>query len=125
MQSILNAIEIVFPMIFLIFVLVFVHEFGHFIIAKLFNIKVEVFSIGFWKEIFKKQIGETKYCISIIPLGGYVKLYGEDPSEAVKPEDKDRAFSSKPVWQRFLVVLAGPVFNLAFAVFLYSLIQMI
>lgn len=102
--------------------LIFVHEFGHFIIAKLFNVKVLKFSLGFGPKLFGRQYGETEYLISGFPLGGYVKMTGEKPGEDVLTEDKNRAFSYKPVWQRFLIVAAGPIANLLFAVLLFFLI---
>ena len=102
--------------------LIFVHEFGHFIIAKLFNVKVLKFSLGFGPKLYGRKYGETEYLISGFPLGGYVKMTGEKPEEDVAPDEVDRAFSSKPVWQRFLIVAAGPVSNLLFAVLLFFLI---
>src|SRR3989344_1752487 len=101
----------------LFLVIVFVHEFGHFIISKLFGIKVEVFSIGFGPKIFKRKWGETEYCLSILPLGGYVKIHGQEPGETIKKDDV-KAFANKPVWQRICVVAAGPFFNFLLTVFL-------
>jgi regulator of sigma E protease len=97
-------------------VLVFVHEFGHFLMAKLFGVRVEAFSLGFPPKVLHKQIGETDYRLSVIPLGGYVKLFGENPKDEVPPELEPVSFSHHPLWHRFLIVLAGPVFNLIFAV---------
>ena len=97
-------------------VLVFVHEFGHFLMAKLFGVRVEAFSLGFPPKVLHKQIGETDYRLSVIPLGGYVKLFGENPKDEVPPELESVSFSHHPLWHRFLIVLAGPVFNLIFAV---------
>lgn len=102
--------------------LIFVHELGHFLVAKFFRVKVLKFSLGFGPKIWGRQYGETEYLISALPLGGYVKMFGEDPQETVSPEDKARSFSHQPVWQRFLIVLAGPVFNLFFPVLLFFLI---
>ena len=103
-------------------VLIFVHEFGHFIIAKFFKIKVLKFSLGFGPKIFGKVFGETEYLISALPLGGYVKMLGEQPSETVEESEDQRSFSNNPVWKRFLVVLCGPLFNLLFAIGLFSFI---
>ena len=100
----------------LFFCIVSFHEFGHFIIAKAFGIRVDVFSIGFGTKIFKKKWKGTEYCLSLFPLGGYVKIYGQDPSEQVATTDQ-RAFSNKPLWQRVSVVSAGPTFNFIFAIF--------
>lgn len=96
-------------------VLIFVHEFGHFIIAKLFRVKVLKFSLGFGNAVLSRRHGETEYLLSALPLGGYVKMLGEQPDEPVSDDDKPRSFSHKPVWTRFLIVLAGPMFNLVFA----------
>lgn len=102
--------------------LIFVHEFGHFIWAKLFRVKVLKFSLGFGPKIFGRKHGETEYLISALPLGGYVKMLGENPTDEVSPDDTSRTFSGKPVWQRFLIVAGGPCFNLFFAVLLFFLI---
>ena len=96
-------------------VLVFVHEFGHFLMAKLFGVRVDAFSLGFPPKVLHKQIGETDYRLSVIPLGGYVKLFGENPKDEVPPELESVSFSHHPLWHRFLIVLAGPAFNLIFA----------
>lgn len=100
--------------------LVFVHEFGHFIFAKLFNVRVDVFSMGFGPKIFRKQWGETEYALSAIPLGGYVKLYGQDPSETIEPQLRNRALNNLDAWKRFLVFVAGPLFNFLFAIFVFA-----
>lgn len=96
-------------------VLVFVHEFGHFLLAKLLGVRVEVFSLGFPPKLISKQIGETNYRISVVPLGGYVKLLGENPNDEVPPELIPRSFQHRPLWHRALIVLAGPAFNFLFA----------
>jgi len=103
--------------------LIFVHEFGHFIFAKLFGVRVLKFSLGFGPKILGKTVGETEYVISAFPLGGFVKMFGENPDEQVVTEaEKQVSFSHKPVWQRFLIVLAGPVFNLLFSVLLFFMV---
>ena len=98
-------------------VLVFVHEFGHYAMAKLFKVRVEVFSLGFGKRLVGFRRGDTDYRISLLPLGGYVKMAGENPMEA-RTGDPDE-FMSHPRWQRFLIAIAGPVMNiiLAFVIF--------
>ncbi len=111
-----------FAFIFVLGILIFVHEFGHFIVAKLFNVKVLKFSLGFGPKMVGKKIGETEYVVSAFPLGGFVKMTGENIDEEVAPLDEDRAFSHKPVWQRFCIVFAGPASNLLFTVFLLSTI---
>lgn len=110
--------------IVLLGLLIFVHELGHFLAAKALNVKVERFSLGFPPKMIGKQVGETEYVLSWIPLGGYVKMFGENPGEeeGIPPEEQNRSFAHKPTWARFLIVLAGPGFNFLFAFFLFWLI---
>ncbi len=100
-------------------VLIFVHELGHFLLAKAFGVKILKFSLGFGTKVIGRKWGETEYLISAFPLGGYVKMYGEQQEEQVSQEEQHRSFSHKPVWQRFGIVFGGPLFNLLFAVFLF------
>ncbi len=100
-------------------ILIFVHELGHFLLAKLNGIGVEAFSIGFGKEIFGFTIGETRYRLSALPLGGYCKLKGETEEDA---KDDPKAMYNRPPYARLLTVLAGPFFNYLFALFLLTLI---
>jgi regulator of sigma E protease len=109
--------------VFVLGVLIFVHELGHFLFAKWSGVGVLKFSLGFGPTIFGRRIGETEYVVSAIPLGGYVKMVGEGegPGQGgadYTPADRDRAFAEKPVWKRFLIVFAGPGFNLLTAVVL-------
>lgn len=97
-------------------VLIFIHEFGHFLLAKICGVRVDAFSLGFPPKVLHKQVGETDYRLSIIPLGGYVKLLGENPNDEVPPELEHRSFLHHSLWHRFLIVLAGPAFNFLFAV---------
>ena len=106
-------------------ILIFVHELGHFLVAKLFKVKVLKFSLGFGPKLISKTVGETEYLISAFPLGGYVKMLGENPDEADDEEDGERSFAARPVWNRFFIVLAGPVFNLLFSVLLFFLIFLV
>jgi regulator of sigma E protease len=101
-------------------VLIFIHEFGHFIVAKLVGVKVLKFSLGFPPAMIKRKWGETEYVLSWIPLGGYVKLLGEDPEsdEQIPPEELPRAFTSKPLLARIAVIVAGPLSNFLLAVVL-------
>lgn len=110
------------PFFLLLGLLIFVHELGHFLVAKFFNVRVETFSLGFGKKILKFQYGETTYALSLIPLGGYVKMFGDDPSAEVPPAERDRAFLHKPVLQRVAVVLAGPIMNLLFAILIFTVV---
>ncbi len=106
----------VFATILVLGILIFVHEFGHFLLAKLLGVRVEAFSLGFPPKLLHKRIGDTDYRLSVIPLGGYVKLLGENPNDEVPPELVPYSFMHHPLWHRFLIVIAGPLFNLAFAV---------
>jgi regulator of sigma E protease len=110
---------IVVYFVLLVGVLIFVHELGHFLFAKLFNVKVHRFSLGFGPRALGFSWGETEYCVSWIPLGGYVKMLGEDPTDQVAHADQGRAIHQKALWQRYIIVLAGPAFNLIFPIFLY------
>src|SRR5262247_4116718 len=95
-------------------VIIVIHELGHFLVAKFFKIKVEIFSVGFGPRLFGCRKGEKDYRISAFPLGGYVKMAGETPMDAVTGEAYE--FLSKPKWQRFLVAVAGPAMNVILAV---------
>lgn len=109
--------------VFVLGVLVFIHEFGHFIMAKMVGIRVERFSLGFPPRMFGKQIGETDYCISWIPIGGYVKMSGmiDESMEKDSIKGEPWEFMSKPVYQRFLVIFAGPLMNILLALFIFSM----
>lgn len=102
-------------------ILIFVHELGHFLFAKLFKVRVLKFSLGFGPKIFSKTVGDTEYQLSALPLGGYVKMFGENPDEQEEAgtSDKNASFAHKTVWQRFLIVFAGPLFNLLFTLVLF------
>lgn len=102
--------------------LIFFHELGHYSVAKFFGVKVEVFCLGFGKKIFSKVWGETEYCIALIPLGGYVKLMGDDPYKGVPAAEAERAFSTQKLYKRFLVVAAGPIANLLLAYVLFTFV---
>lgn len=109
-----------FSFILVLGLLIFVHELGHFLFAKLFRVKVLKFSLGFGPKLFGKVVGETEYIVSALPLGGYVKMFGENPDEQnVDPADKNRSFAHKSVLQRFVIILAGPLFNLLFPIVLF------
>ena len=101
-------------------VLIFVHEFGHYLIARLTGIHVIEFAIGFGKKILGWEKGGTKYSLRVLPLGGYCKMLGEDPNDAEEAE-KEGSFQQKPVSSRFAVVAAGAIMNIIFAVLLLAL----
>ena len=100
--------------------LVFFHELGHFLIARLVGVKVEVFSIGFGKKLICKKYGDTNYCISAIPLGGYVQMKGQDDTNPLKKNFDDDSYNSKTAWERIAILLGGPFFNILLAFFIYS-----
>lgn len=102
--------------VFVFGILVTVHEFGHFITAKLTGMKVEEFSIGFGPKIYQQQDGDTLYSLRALPLGGYNKIAGMDPED---PEDLECGFNSKPVTSRMLVILAGSLMNFILPVLIF------
>ena len=104
--------------------LIFVHELGHFLFAKAFGVKVITFSLGFGPKILKLRGRETEYCISLLPLGGYVKMLEASKTDVVLPEDRKRTFESLSVFKRIVIVLAGPMMNLIFPVLLYFAVFM-
>jgi regulator of sigma E protease len=119
----MQILETIFYLIITLGVLVFVHEFGHFLAAKIFRMRVDRFSIGFPPRAFGKQIGETDYCVSWIPVGGYVKIAGMI-DESFDTEHLDHPpepweFRSKPVWQRMIVISAGVVMNILLAIVIF------
>jgi len=105
-------------------ILVFAHELGHFLLAKKLGVGVLTFSLGFGPKLIGRKIGETQYQISVVPLGGFVKLIGENPEEEVKEEDRARSFSAQPIWKRALIIGAGPFFNFFLAAILFSIINL-
>ncbi len=104
-------------------VLILIHETGHFLMAKLFKVNVKVFSIGFGKKLFSVKKGETEYQFSLIPLGGYVAMLGENPEDA-EVEDPGN-FNLKPRWQRFIILVMGATFNIILAFILFTAVNMI
>ncbi|MDH3769011.1 MAG: RIP metalloprotease RseP, partial [Gammaproteobacteria bacterium] len=121
-----NIIILVLAFIVAISVLVAVHEFGHFWVARRLGIRVLRFSIGFGKPIWRKVSAkdQTEYVISALPLGGYVKMLDERDC-VVAPEDKQSAFNNKPIATRLAVLAAGPLFNFLFAIVIYWITFMI
>ncbi len=100
-------------------ILIFFHELGHFLVARLCGVGVEKFSLGFGPRIFGKTVGRTEYRVSIIPLGGYVKMVGEEPDTPLPPEELPLSFTHKHVAKRSLIVAAGPLFNILLAILIY------
>jgi len=114
----------IFYFIIALGILVFIHEFGHFIVAKKSGVFVEEFSIGFGPKLFAKKWGETEYKLCLLPLGGYVKLHGENPEDE-ESVDKARAFSEKKLSTKAAVVIAGPVMNFLLCLFLMPIVFML
>jgi regulator of sigma E protease len=100
-------------------VLIFFHELGHFLVARLFGVGVEKFSLGFGPRVVGRTVGRTEYRISAIPLGGYVKMVGEEPNAELDPEDLPYSFTHKHVFKRICIVAAGPTFNLLLALLIF------
>jgi regulator of sigma E protease len=112
----------VFAFIIVLGVLIFFHELGHFLVARFFGVGVEKFSLGFGPRIVGKTIGMTDYRVSLIPLGGYVKMVGEEPDAEIEPYLIPQSFTHKSVFKRFLIVAAGPLSNLLLAVAIFFLV---
>lgn len=106
-------------------VLVFVHELGHFVVAKFYGVGVERFSIGYPPKMFGFRRGETEYCVSWIPLGGYVKMFGEAPGEELEAPDDPKMFGNRPPLQRAGIIMAGPLMNLLLAFILMPMVFMV
>lgn len=104
--------------------LIFVHELGHFILAKARGVRVLKFSLGFGPKIIGKKVGDTEYLLSLVPWGGYVKMIGEDPEEEIAENDLSVSFSTQSILGRLYIVSAGPLFNLIFAFVIFSVIFM-
>ena len=121
LSSLVTAFNSIWPFLLVLGVLVFVHELGHFLVARWYGVRVITFSLGFGKKLLKFTRGGTEYCVSIIPLGGYVKLAGETVSD--QPAGEPDEFLSKSKWIRFQVYLAGPVMNLALALIVLALVR--
>ncbi len=117
-----SALSVVLGLIVL-GILVFIHELGHFLVAKWCGIKVLAFSLGFGAPLYKRTIGDTEYRIGTVPFGGYVKMAGENPEE--EQSDSPDEFHAKPIWQRMSVALAGPAFNYISAIFMLWVMFMV
>jgi len=113
----------IFAFILVLGFLIFAHEAGHFMFAKLFRVRVLVFSFGFGKRLFGFRKGDTDYRVSLIPLGGYVRMAGDNPEENIAGNDDE--FLSKPKWQRFLILFAGPFMNVLIAIVFVAALAMV
>src|SRR5579883_1661169 len=127
----LTSLLTILVFIIILSILVLIHEAGHFFTAKKFGVKVEEFGFGFPPRLYGKKIGETIYSINALPIGGFVRLYGEDDAGSgkigtvkdytkLKDKDMQRAFFVRPVWQRASIVLAGVIMNFVLALVLIS-----
>ena len=123
MPQLLSILHTIFDMGIVLGFMILIHEFGHYAAAKYFGVRVEVFSIGFGKRLLGFTRGETDYRISAIPLGGYVKMSGENPMD--KHSDDPGEFLNHPRWQRFVVAIAGPAMNIMLAVALLTGVYMV
>lgn len=129
MESIFSFLYNFFYFLVVLSILIFFHELGHFLAARRLGVKVLKFSLGFGPRLLGRTVGDTEYLISALPLGGYVKLFGEEPAEGdqadretppLSAEDRARSFSHQAVWKRIVIVAAGPVFNLLLAYLIFS-----
>ena len=121
----LTALSYFFWVAIALGILVFVHELGHFLFARLFGMRVDAFSLGFPPNIISKRVGQTEYRLGAIPLGGYVKIAGMideslDMDDMVESEPEPDEYRAKPVWQRILVITGGVIFNVIFAWMVYT-----
>jgi len=123
MPQLLSILHTIFDMGIVLGFMILIHEFGHYAAAKYFGVRVEVFSIGFGKRLLGFTKGDTDYRISAIPLGGYVKMSGENPMDDRTGDPGE--FLSHPRWQRFIVALAGPAMNIMLAVALLTGVYMV
>ena len=123
MPQLLSILHTLFDMGIVLGFMILIHEFGHYAAAKYFGVRVEVFSIGFGKRLLGFKRGETDYRISAIPIGGYVKMSGENPMD--DRTDDPGEFLNHPRWQRFIIAIAGPFMNIALAVGLLTFVYMV
>ena len=121
----LSALFTILMFVVLLSVVVFFHEMGHFLVGKFFKIGVEAFAIGFGKAIFKFKKGETEYRLNWIPFGGYCKFVGEIDDDDVSEEEKEKAFTLRPAYQRSAVIFAGPFMNVVLAFLIFSIMFLV
>jgi regulator of sigma E protease len=123
MPQLLSILHTIFIMAIVLGFMILIHEFGHYAAAKYFGVRVEVFSIGFGKRLIGFTRGETDYRIAAIPLGGYVKMSGENPMDS--RSDDPGEFLNHPRWQRFIIAVAGPAMNVMLAIALLTGVYMV
>src|SRR5258708_34524886 len=123
MPQLLSILHTIFDMGIVLGFMILIHEFGHYAAAKYFGVRVEVFSIGFGKRLLGFTRGETDYRISALPLGGYVKMSGENPMDERTGDAGE--FLSHPKWQRFIIAIAGPAMNIMLAFALWTGVFMV
>ena len=120
--NIVEVVKTVAIFLAVLSILIAFHEWGHFLAARWLGVKVLTYSIGFGPKLWRRQSGDTEYCLSAIPLGGYVRLFGDDPNEAVEPAAQAQAFLYQPTLSKLAIVAAGPSFNLLLAfIFFFGL----
>ena len=112
------------PFFLLLGILIFIHELGHFLVARYFGVKVEVFSLGFGPKLIKRKKGDTEYCLSLLPLGGYVKMFGDNPLKEVPASEKSKGFLYQKVYAKWLIAFAGPFVNLIFTLLAFFLLAL-
>jgi regulator of sigma E protease len=122
-----GTFEYVFAIVTLLGGVIAIHEFGHFLFAKWAGIRVDTFSIGFGPRLFARKYGETEYVLSLVPLGGFVKIYGQDPEELANDPDPmpERAFARKSLLRKISVLFGGPLFNYFLAIFLFAFLAVV
>ncbi len=118
-------VDFMISCVLLLGIVIFIHELGHFIVAKWFGVKVERFSLGFGPALLSRTVGETEYVVAALPLGGYVKMLGELPGDELSDEDRERAVNLKPPWQRICIALAGPAMNMVLAALVFAAMLMV
>lgn len=125
--NLFGTLQYTFAIITLLGGVIAVHELGHFLFAKWAGIRVDTFSIGFGPRLFSKKFGETEYCLSLIPLGGFVKIYGQDPDELESDPNPapDRAFSQKSLGAKISVLFGGPLFNYILAILIFGFLAVL
>lgn len=125
LQPFLSLFNFIGPFLLLLGILIVIHEIGHLLAAKYFGVRVETFSVGFGKKILSYKYGETTYCVSLFPLGGYVKMFGDDPSNEVPESEKKYAFLHQSFLAKIVIAFAGPFMNLILAVFLFAFLNLL